>query len=164
MEINHNKNIKELFEIQNNEFIKVFDSNSGKAFEQYGLTQLYSMPDDMRIKYETALGFEPVTAIDFYNLGVEAINKNDLKKALKDLKNAIKIDSKHMGSFYNIGLIYESMEDKEKANEAFREYIKLYDEQEKKYSMKDSLGIPFSPLEEEFYKEACSRVKKGGNL
>ncbi|MBI5206950.1 MAG: hypothetical protein HY934_04075 [Candidatus Firestonebacteria bacterium] len=138
------------------DFSEAMKSNANKAYDQYGLILLYSLPDNLRIEYEKLLGFEPATSIDNYNLGVKAISENDLKEAVRRFKNAIKIDEKHMGSYYNLALIHEEFNDKAKAREYYKGYISLYEDI---FSKKDTELLQQKSFEEEFYKEAKNRLK-----
>ncbi|MBI4651980.1 tetratricopeptide repeat protein [Candidatus Desantisbacteria bacterium] len=149
-----------LLEKEIKEFSALLDKNNiNAAYKIYGFSLLYSLPENERINYSKSLGFE-LTDIEHYNLGVKAVSEGNLKEAVKEFKQAVKLNPGHLGSYYNLGLAYEELGEKTKAGEFFNEYINLYEKiSQSKNSFLDEVFIPFQASEKEFIKEAKNRLK-----
>jgi Tfp pilus assembly protein PilF len=48
------------------------------------------------------------------------LNKYDQTQALHELEQAVKLEPKHLGAYYQLGLLYGRSGQKEKSREAFR--------------------------------------------
>lgn len=65
-------------------------------------------------------------ANDFYNQGVEEIQRHEYNQAENDLKEAIRLNPKDKDAYYNLGVLYETyFADKRSALACYLKYVRL---------------------------------------
>ena len=119
-------------------------SEVNDLLSKFGLGYLYSVDGEARITIERKLGIEQNGAVDFFNFGVLAIEKNDLKEAEAAFKKAIKLDENYASPHYNLALIFEDAGVGAKAKKEWQVFI------EKEEAYLDSQGIRISTSRDDF--------------
>jgi len=72
------------------------------------------------------------TALMHYNLGVFYTQNKEFERAVKEFEKAVELNPQDAASFFNLGYIYaEHLENRPKAVEHFRQYLKLAQKNDK---------------------------------
>ncbi len=74
-------------------------NNFANALKQKG------MPDQALIKYQEALGYDPLYVLAQMNLGIAYLKKGMHDDAVRELKKAIAIKSDYAQAYFNLGLV-----------------------------------------------------------
>jgi tetratricopeptide (TPR) repeat protein len=122
-EIEQEKPIKDLYEFEINRFEELYEKDPNYAFQRYGCTLFYSLDPDkifnMMQKYE----WQTQEPLDFYNLGASLCVEENFDEAMQNFQKAESMGCDRPELYYNMALIHEDKEDKDKAKEYFQKYI-----------------------------------------
>jgi tetratricopeptide (TPR) repeat protein len=109
------------------------DKNSKEYKTYYYEIERYLMANCKAIKEK--IGSNEITneksvseissALDEYNLGLKASEKEDYKNAIKHYKEAVKIDPEFAFAFDNLGICYRKIGKYEEAIEAYKKSLKI---------------------------------------
>lgn len=115
-------------QIPNEILKKAHDYRSDKAMINHLLGTLYFFErnmDQAQNYYLKALSIEQKNAKIYNDLALIDVNRMDFKSALSHLQAAIKLDPDLYEARYNIALVQELMNHREKAIEAWQAYLQL---------------------------------------
>ena len=79
-----------------------------EVLTKFGISFLCSLDGEARILVEQYLKTDQKNAVDYYNFGVLALEKKELKDAEKNFKKAVDLDPDYASPHYNLALLYES--------------------------------------------------------
>lgn len=96
-----------LYDRELNRFRETLKVNPDAAVSRYGFTLIHSLAYDERVTALKALGMQPNSAVDFYNLGVAAARQEDWNEATNLFKRAVELDGTLRDAVYNLAYCYE---------------------------------------------------------
>jgi tetratricopeptide (TPR) repeat protein len=118
----------QLLENQVNEFRELLKEDEQRAYHRYGVTLLHSLDEETYFREMSRFGWEPQTALDFYNQGVLATNRGTHEEALSLYEEALKRDERLACAYYNLAFTCEALEQKDQQAEALERYLDLMSE------------------------------------
>lgn len=119
------------FEKEMKAYRKFLLQNWDAAYNKYGMILFHCLSPEEKVKLSESLGFEPVNAIDYYNKGVLAIEKNELPKALECFKKALELEPEHPETLFNYALLLEKMDKGiQQALNYWEKYLEVIDDED----------------------------------
>jgi len=122
----------QILEKQVKEFRRMLKEDPAKAYDRFGVTLLYSLDDETYFEEVKRFGWEPRTALDFYNQGVLATDKEDHEEAAKLYGKAVELDDTLAPAYYNLGCTYGELGRKDEQKEALSKYLDLISRKERR--------------------------------
>lgn len=119
-----------LYNHQIDDFKSALTKDRAAAYARFGMTMFYSL-DDADILEEVYRIREPKTALDFYNLGVHANQREDHAKARSYYEQALALltEAKKADSLpklqFNLGATLEALGDTERAKTHYLKYVEI---------------------------------------
>lgn len=123
---------RELLEKQLDEFRKLLKEDPQAAYRRYGTTLLHSLDEETYFEEMSRFGWEPRTALDFYNQGVLATNRGDHQEALGLYEEALNRDEDLACAHYNLAVACEALGDKDRQQKALERYLELMSQRERR--------------------------------
>jgi len=117
-----------IYSTQVGHFREKLNQSPKRAYEIYGLSLLYSLEPTEITREAYRLGIPQQTPHDFYNLAVLANQEKRHGEALDLYSRAQSAGGEFPELYYNLGLTYESLNQKEEAIKAFEKYSDLAQE------------------------------------
>lgn len=118
----------QLLERQLDEFRKLLAEDPQQAYKRYGVTLVHSLDEETYFQEMTRFGWEPRTALDFYNLAVLATNRGDHEEALDLYEEAIARDEELACAHYNLAATFEALGQEDKQRSSLERYLELMSE------------------------------------
>ena len=115
-------------------------SDSQRALDQFGISLLYSLNPADRVRALRDLGFEANRAVDFYNLGVQAMQDENFTEAIINFKQSIELDSGLTDAIYNLALCYEKTGHTPQAIQTWDVYQDVCEDEDEKEIIKEHLA------------------------
>lgn len=116
---------KDLYHREIERYRHAVQENKDEAYRRYGFTMAHSVEPEEYLAYCLEMGFEPETAVDFYNLGNVAVKNEDLDGAIDYYEKALSIDKQFAPALYNLAAVHEQKEDTKKAADHYKKYADL---------------------------------------
>lgn len=113
----------ERFERERDRFRQATKDNLELALDVNGLTLLHSLPIDEGTELLEKFGFEPKDAVEYYNRGVVAAQKDNLPKAIEWFRKAAATESTLLDAIYNLAACYERSKQTPQALSTWQTYL-----------------------------------------
>jgi tetratricopeptide (TPR) repeat protein len=121
-----------LLDRQIDEFRQMLKEDSSRAYNRFGVTLLHSLDEETYYDEMERFGWEPKTAMDFYNQGVVATREGDHKKALEHYEKAVELKETVDCAWYNLAYTCGELGKKDRQKEALKKFLDLVSEKEVK--------------------------------
>jgi Flp pilus assembly protein TadD len=103
------------------------DPGNAESYDRLGYMLLRKdQPDDALLAFNAALKLKPTLRTAKNGVGLGLLKKGDLKGAEEELMTALSLNPYPSMTHYALGLVYEKMNDYEKAITQFKEGIKTF--------------------------------------
>lgn len=112
-----------LYEDEVSNFATLLEDNPSLAYQRYGFTMIYGLEDEELVRERQRLGYMPVMAVDYYNLGVLANRDDNHAKAAEYYVKAIERGFALPHVHYNLALSYEHLGRPADARTAYQAFI-----------------------------------------
>lgn len=122
----------QLLDRQVNEFRQMLKKDPSAAYSRYGVTLLHSLDEETYFEEMSRFGWEPETAIDYYNQGVLATEAGDNEKALEQYEKAAELDGSLDFVQYNLAYTYGELGRKKEQKEALETFLDLVSRKERR--------------------------------
>jgi len=109
----------------------------------YGLTLAHSLSFEDNTELIERFGFEPKNAVEYYNRGVVAAQKEDFPLAIDQFRRAVEADSTLLEAVHNLAVCYERTKQMPQALSTWQTYldsIKNLDNEDEIKSVKERIA------------------------
>lgn len=132
-------NLSDLYEKEIERYRNTLRRDIDKAYERYGFTVFHSLPPIEKIRLKEKIGFQIIDEIDYYNLGVAAVTKEEYQKGRENFEKAIELKSDFSDALYNLALSCEKLNDYQSAVKYWNAYLDLIEDTDEKQEIKKHL-------------------------
>lgn len=123
---------RRFLEKQLDEFRETLEEDAPAAYRRYGVTLLHSLDEETYFKELARFGWQPETALDFYNQGVIAANRGDHEQALELYQEALKRDPELPCALFNLACSCEALGRSDQQRTALKKYVDLLSKRERR--------------------------------
>ncbi len=114
----------DLYEDQLQAYHEALDRGLDCAGRRFGFVLYHSLPGSEVVELRKQMGFKPIEATDFYNLGVVHAEKEEYAEAIKMFQKALELDSDLAEAEFNLALAFELSGDVTAAKKTWSLYMK----------------------------------------
>lgn len=111
------------------EYKELLVKDSEEALKRFGLGLIHSINPAERVLALRSFGIEANSPIDFYNLGVHAMQQDNWTEAIVNFKQAVEADSTQFDAIYNLALCYEKTGHVPQAKQTWEIYISVVNDE-----------------------------------
>lgn len=116
---------QDLYQTEVSRYMDTLDRGLDEAFERYGFTLFHSLPPARQVELSEKLGLLRHDAIDHYNLGGLAVEREDFETAIQHFQKALELDGTLADAAYNLALALERLDRKSDAINAWSRFLEL---------------------------------------
>ncbi|MDX1971321.1 MAG: tetratricopeptide repeat protein [Candidatus Sumerlaeia bacterium] len=121
------------------DFRELLAKDSEEALKRFGLSLIHSINPAERVLALRSFGIDCNSAVDFYNLGVHAIQQDNWTEAIVNFQQAIEADPTQTDSIYNLALCYERTGHTPQARQTWEIYMDVTSDEREKEQIREHL-------------------------
>jgi tetratricopeptide (TPR) repeat protein len=113
----------EKFEKEREKFRTSSKEDLDLAYKTFGFTLVHSLSIDEGTDLLERCGFEPKNAVEYYNRGVVAVQRENYPRAIDQFRRAAEADSSLLDAIYNLAVCYERTKQVPQAISTWQTYL-----------------------------------------
>ncbi len=113
----------DLYQTEVSRYLSTVERGLEEAFQRYGFSLFHSLPGSKQVELSEKLGLLRHDAVDLYNLGGLALERQDYEGAAKLYQKALDLDGTQADAAYNLALCMERLERKSEAENAWSRFL-----------------------------------------